>query len=69
LVRSRKRPNADIEEGHRSTLLSQLANISFRFGGRTLSIDPTNETIIDGSEANAMLKREYRRPWVVPETV
>jgi predicted dehydrogenase len=68
-VRSRKTPNADIEEGHRSTLMCQLANISYRLGGRKLVVEPKTETLVDDAEANRMLKREYRPPWVVPETV
>jgi predicted dehydrogenase len=68
-VRNRKRPNADIEEGHRSTLMCQLANISYRLGGRKLLVDDTSETLIGDAEANGMLKREYRKPWVVPESV
>jgi predicted dehydrogenase len=68
-VRTRKRPNADIEEGHRSTLMCQLANISYRLGGRKLVVDSRTETIVDDAEANKMLKREYRSPWVVPEKV
>lgn len=68
-VRSRNRPNADIEEGHRSTLMCQLANISYRLGGRKLTVDSQTETLIDDAEANKLLKREYRAPWVVPETV
>jgi predicted dehydrogenase len=68
-IRSRNLPNADIEEGHRSTLLCQLANISYRLGGRKLVVDPATESLVDDAEANRMLKREYRTPWVVPENV
>jgi predicted dehydrogenase len=68
-IRSRERPNADIEEGHRSTLMCQLANISYRLGGRKLRVDAKTETLIDDAEANRMLKREYRSPWVVPDKV
>jgi predicted dehydrogenase len=68
-IRSRKLPNADIEEGHRSTLLCQLANISYRLGGRKLVVDANTETLVDDHEANQMLKRQYRAPWVVPEKV
>ena len=59
-IRNRQRPNADIEEGHRSTLMCQLANISYRLGGRKLVVDPKTEAIVDDTEANKMLKREYR---------
>lgn len=68
-VRSRKRPNADIEEGHRSTFMCQLANISYRLGGRKLRLNAETESLVDDAEANKLLKREYRSPWVVPETV
>ncbi len=39
-VRTRNTPNADIEEGHRSTLLAHLANISYRLGGQKLRVRP-----------------------------
>lgn len=68
-VRDRTTPNPDIEEGHRSTLLCQLANISYRLGGRKLILDIESETIQGDVEANALLKREYRSPWVMPEVV
>jgi predicted dehydrogenase len=68
-VKSRNRPNADIEEGHRSLLLAHYANISCRLGGRKLQIDPKNEQILNDSEAMEMFKRTYRAPWVVEETV
>ena len=35
-IRTGKRPNADIEEGHRSTIVCQIANISYRLDGRRL---------------------------------
>ena len=68
-IRRQRRPNADIEEGHRSTLLSQYANISYRLGGMKLVIDATDETIVDNDQANDMLRRDYREPWVVPAEV
>jgi hypothetical protein len=49
--------------------MCQLANISYRLGGRKLVVDPETETIVGDAEANKMLKREYRAPWVVPEKV
>jgi hypothetical protein len=49
--------------------MCQLANISYRLGGRKLRVDPKTETLIDDAEANRMLKREYRSPWVVPGKV
>jgi predicted dehydrogenase len=68
-LRSRQRPNADIEEGHRSTFMCQLANISYRLGGRKLIVNAATESLVGDDEANKLLKREYRSPWVVPEKV
>jgi len=68
-VKSRQRPNADIEEGHRSLLLVHYANISCRLGGRKLRIDPQTERILDDPEAISFFKRTYRQPWVVEDKV
>jgi hypothetical protein len=68
-VRSRKRPNADVEEGHLSALLIHYANISYRIGGQKLVIDPQSEQIVDNAEAMKLFKREYREPWVIPDQV
>jgi predicted dehydrogenase len=112
-VRSRKADdlNADIAEGHLSSALCHLANVSYRLGeavpfrsrgpafgehpelaeafdrmqehlrgengvaidgldyraGRTLAVDAAHEAIRDDAEANALLTRTYRAPFVVPE--
>lgn len=68
-VRSRKTPNADIEEGHRSVLLSHLANISYRLGGQQLTFDATTETIAGNNAAMKFYKREYRKPYVIEDDV
>jgi len=113
-VRSRKLTdlNADIEEGHLSSALCHLGNISYRLGsqmtpdeldksladfkttdnakdtlertiahlkdngvdmastklqvGPVLPFDPQSETFVGNDKANAMLTREYRKPFVVP---
>src|SRR5262245_52273436 len=69
-VRSRKREdlNADIEEGHLSSALVHLANISYRVG-RSIEFDPAKEQIVKDGKANDMLRRKYREPFVVPEKV
>jgi hypothetical protein len=61
-VRSRETPNADIEEGHRSTTMSLLSKISLAVGQR-IEWDPENEQITNCPEANEMLHYEYRKPW------
>ncbi|MBQ18835.1 MAG: dehydrogenase [Planctomycetaceae bacterium] len=113
-VRSRKVKdlNADVLEGHYSSALCHLCNISYRLGasvpfnsktgslgdnkevvaslekirdnvrtvghkleettyflGRSLQMDPKAEKFIDDADANALLTRNYRKPFVVPETV
>jgi hypothetical protein len=113
-VRSRKVEdlNADILEGHYSSALCHLANISYRLGeqvpfnqktkafgdnkevyetfarmeehlrgnelkletmnyqlGRKLNFDAKTEKFIDDSQANQMLTRKYRPPFLVPDNV
>jgi len=61
-VKSRNRPNADVEIGHRSTTLSLLANISLATRSR-LEWDAQREAITNPKEANQLLHYEYRKPW------
>jgi predicted dehydrogenase len=68
-IRTNRLPNADIEQGHRSTLLSQYANISYRLGGQKLMLDAKTESFTNSEPGHRMLKREYRHPWVVPDAV
>lgn len=108
-VRSRKHTdlNADILEGHLSSALCHLGNISLRLGekiaageakgrlqgevatetcdrflshladnklepstqisfGPNLAFNPDSETFVNNSQADAMLTRDYRAPYVVP---
>lgn len=69
-VRSRNHAalRADIEEGAATCTLIHLANISYRLG-RTLHFDPKTLTCIGDAEANRMLTRNYRAPYVVPQKV
>lgn len=69
-VRSRKVEdlNCDIEIGHLSATLCHMANISYRVG-RKLQFDPRTETFPGDNEANKMLARDYREPFVVPNKV
>ena len=69
-VRSRKVLDltADILDGHFSSALCHLANISYR-PGRELRFDPHSERFVADEQANGYLKRDYRHPYVVPENV
>jgi len=64
-VKSRKRPNADVEEGHLSAILCHLGNIATRLG-RSLKWDAEKEEIVGDGDANRWLSKEYRKPWVLP---
>jgi len=65
-IKSRELPNTDVEEGHISTTMSLIANISLAVGQR-LKWDPVAERFLGKEEsahaANAMLHYEYRAPW------
>ena len=56
-IKSRKRPNADVEEGHLVSSACHLANISLRLGGRALRWDAEKEQIVGDPEANGWLER------------
>lgn len=66
-IENRSKPVADIEQGHISTAACILANMSMQLG-RTLRWDPTNHSIVGDEEANKLLRRPYREPWVHPES-
>ncbi len=68
-IRSRKLPNADIAEGHRSCLLIHYANMSYRLGGQKLVIDPATDHVVGNEEAMKFFKRQYREPWVIEDGV
>jgi predicted dehydrogenase len=65
-IDKRSKPVADIEQGHISTAACILANMSMALG-RTLRYDPVKRRIIGDEEANRLLRRPYRSPWVHPE--
>jgi predicted dehydrogenase len=67
-IKDKKRPNADIEEGHKSTRLCHLGNIAQRVG-RALHFDTSTETIANDAEANGLLGRTYRQGFVLPDKV
>ncbi|MCL4205820.1 MAG: Gfo/Idh/MocA family oxidoreductase [Pirellulaceae bacterium] len=61
-VRTREKPNADIETGHRSTTFALIANIALQMGQR-LQWDAEQERFMNCDEANNLLHYEYRAPW------
>lgn len=67
-ARDPKLLHAEIEETYLSTALCHLGNISHRLG-RELRFDPARMQFVGDTEADKMLTREYRRPYVVPVNV
>ena len=63
-VRSRQKPNADVEIGCRTVTTSHLANIAYGLG-RSLKWDPLKEEILGDEEASRWLDRAHREPWMI----
>ena len=64
-IDSREKPVADIEQGHISTASCILANMSMKLG-RTLIWDPTKHRVTNDDQANKLLSRPYRKPYLHP---
>ncbi|HMF71456.1 MAG TPA: hypothetical protein VK616_08270, partial [Flavitalea sp.] len=60
--------HCDINEGFHSSALPLLANISYRLG-RSLNWNGEAEKFVKDPEADAMLTRDYRKGYVVPNKV
>jgi predicted dehydrogenase len=65
-VRSRRRPNCDIEIGHLSSAHCHLGNIVHRTG-RNVGFVAASESVPADAEANALLRRKYRNHWATPK--
>ena len=64
-IASRGRPRADIAEGSTSTSMCVLANLSLQLK-RSLTWDAAKGRVVGDEEANKLLARPYRAPWVHP---
>ncbi|MCX6907286.1 MAG: Gfo/Idh/MocA family oxidoreductase [Verrucomicrobia bacterium] len=67
-IRSRKKPIADVEIGHRSATVCHLGNIA-RWTNRKLRWDPVKEVFSGDADANQYLDRARRKPYELPETI
>ncbi len=65
-IKSRERPIADVEIGHRSASVCHLGNIA-RYLGRRLKWDPVRERFPDDADANTWLDRTRRKGYELPE--
>lgn len=66
-IRTRKTPNAHIEQSHKSASLVHLANLSYRVGKKQLYYDGEKELVTNSEEANVISKGTYRPGFEVPE--
>ncbi len=67
-AKDKKMLNGPVETAYMAASLAHLGNIAYRLG-RTLNFDPQKEMFVGDKEANAMLTRKYRAPYLVPTTV
>jgi predicted dehydrogenase len=67
-IKTREKPNADVEIGHRSISVCHLANLARQIG-RKLRWDPKTETFPGDEEANCYLDRPKRKGYELPNPV
>jgi len=65
-IKTRAKPNADVEVGHRSIIVAHIANIA-RWTGERLEWNPAKERFKGNRKANGMLDRERRAGYELPE--
>jgi len=66
--RDHKVLTADVAEGHLSTSVALLGSIAY-LTERTLKFDPETERFPDDDEANRLLTKAYRKPYVIADEV
>jgi predicted dehydrogenase len=64
-IRTREKPHADAETGHRATTLCHLVNIC-RAVQRKLQWDPKHERFVGDEQANQLLARPRRKGYELP---
>ena len=68
-LRTRKNPNGNVEEAHRSATLVHLGNIAYRTGNQQLMFDGNTEKFLNNDTANTLARGFYREGYVIPERV
>jgi predicted dehydrogenase len=68
-IRTRNQPNGNIAEGHRSSVLIHLANLSYRAGNKQLLFSPEYETILNDEKAAALDRLSYRKGFEIKDEV
>ena len=64
-IKTRNKPVADVEIGHRTATICNIGNITYQLG-RSLYWDPDNEKFINDDYANSKLGKEYREGFELP---
>ena len=65
-IKSRERPNADVEIGRLATTLCHIGNVCCHLH-RDVAFDPKTETFGDDKAANALLTKQYRSTYPLPK--
>jgi predicted dehydrogenase len=68
-IRTRKQPNGYILEGHNSSVLIHLANLSYRAGNKQLLFSPEYEAITNDSNARTLAQLTYRKGYEINKEV
>jgi predicted dehydrogenase len=68
-IRSRKQPNGNIVEGHKSSVLIHLANLSYRAGNKQLTFSPEYEAILNDNKAYDLSQPHFRNNYTIPKEV
>jgi predicted dehydrogenase len=68
-IRSRNQPNAGIVEGHKSSVLVHLANLSYRAGSKQLLFSPEYEIITNDNKAQSLAVGYHRKGFEIPNQV
>ena len=63
-IKDRSRPVADVEIGHRTATICNIGNIGYRLR-RPLEWDPEKEEFKNDPEANKLLTKDYRAPYIL----
>ncbi|WOI54202.1 Gfo/Idh/MocA family oxidoreductase [Parvularcula sp. LCG005] len=64
-IRTKAQPASPIEEGHISTSVCHMSNMSLKLG-RALNVDPATGQFVDDEEATGLRMRPYRAPYKHP---
>lgn len=68
-IRTRKQPNGNIVEGHKSAVMIHLANLAYRAGNKQLLFSPEYETITNDSKAAELADLTYRKGYEMNKDV